>query len=517
MDLKIKNLLALIIIIFVFLALYQNFPRNEVSPDTLPIKGDLDNYVVLSNKRIDLVGGSPITYLELIASIGVTFSNWQRTSLNSTWLEDINQNARQSTWLSGVNIRQIDENSLITVADALELFIKAAHANAQDRLPSNLEYYRESLSQVVSINQNHSSFNYLLNAYTLGLLPFDFNYNDLNANLTKQQTYEILNALVYDHNKHIPVLILEDSHQLEISNYQVPTGTYYAGDQIDFSAEIVNNDNSEVSIWAGISYQNAAGKWHDIPAKHIKVSSKGTENIEFHWQIPDKLMSGHYRFVFSLWDESPGSVNSTRLTYLEAVDLIRIYNKQEDFEFLDFSLWKSSTHKLGRTTFNPNYVKVEDGKLKLIMPAHSFDSGELQSRELMGYGSYEIRMKLPNAPGSITGFFMYKAPDYYFEIDIEIYNQKSGDYFLTTYANGAKRNEYFGVFPFDPTTSFNNYRFDYYPDRLDYFVNDQFIVRFTAGYPHEPMYLMVNSWYPNWVEGGPADRDLEFLAEWIKY
>jgi beta-glucanase (GH16 family) len=96
---------------------------------------------------------------------------------------------------------------------------------------------------------------------------------------------------------------------------------------------------------------------------------------------------------------------------------------------------------LGRTSFSPANATAKDGILTFKIPGNTFESSELQSVNFMGYGSYEIRMKIPDAPGSITGFFMYKAPDYYHEIDIEIYNQKSGDYFLTTYADGDKRKE----------------------------------------------------------------------------
>jgi beta-glucanase (GH16 family) len=71
------------------------------------------------------------------------------------------------------------------------------------------------------------------------------------------------------------------------------------------------------------------------------------------------------------------------------------------------------------------------------------------SKEFYGYGSYAARMKIPNAPSSITGFFLYKAPDYQGEIDIELYNDGSRRIMFTTYAGGARTHTQTTQLPFD--------------------------------------------------------------------
>ena len=47
-------------------------------------------------------------------------------------------------------------------------------------------------------------------------------------------------------------------------------------------------------------------------------------------------------------------------------------------------------------------------------------------------------MKLPHAPTSITGFFLYRAPDLEREIDIEVFNDPTGRVMFTTYSGGRQ-------------------------------------------------------------------------------
>jgi endo-1,3-1,4-beta-glycanase ExoK len=91
--------------------------------------------------------------------------------------------------------------------------------------------------------------------------------------------------------------------------------------------------------------------------------------------------------------------------------------------------------------------------LRIKLPARTLEGGEVLTNEL--HGSYGARMKLPNAPGSITGFFLYKAPDYESEIDIEIYNDSNRRIMFTTYAGGTQTHTKTVSLPFDPTAGFH--------------------------------------------------------------
>ncbi|MEO1816976.1 MAG: family 16 glycosylhydrolase [Acetobacterium sp.] len=184
---------------------------------------------------------------------------------------------------------------------------------------------------------------------------------------------------------------------------------------------------------------------------------------------------------------------------------------------LDPAVFKTSSHRLGQTQFKPENVAVNDGQLMITIPAGTMASGEVSTTALQGYGSYEISMKLPNAPSSITGFFLYAAPDYAQEIDIEIYNQPDGKIMFTSYANGALTQSLTKNLSFDPTADFHHYRIDYQPDTIDFYVDDILLTRFSEGIPHNPMYLMVNAWFPDWLAKRPAPQTQQLLIDWIRY
>ena len=48
-------------------------------------------------------------------------------------------------------------------------------------------------------------------------------------------------------------------------------------------------------------------------------------------------------------------------------------------------------------------------------------------------------MKVANAPSSLTAFFLYKAPDYVSELDIEIFNDTTRRVMFTTYSGAPRR------------------------------------------------------------------------------
>lgn len=109
----------------------------------------------------------------------------------------------------------------------------------------------------------------------------------------------------------------------------------------------------------------------------------------------------------------------------------------DDFDYLDAARWSKGDHTLGRSYLDPTNVSVSGGNLRVAIPARTLEGGEVLTNSLKGYGSYSTRMRLPYAPSSITGFFLYKSPDYESEIDIEVYNDSTRRIMFTTYAGGS--------------------------------------------------------------------------------
>lgn len=155
----------------------------------------------------------------------------------------------------------------------------------------------------------------------------------------------------------------------------------------------------------------------------------------------------------------------------------------ENFDSFDETKWSKDDHNLGCSYLDPNNVNVGGGNLEIKLPADSLNGGEIRSERLYSYGSYSTRMKLPHAPSSITGFFLYEPPDYASEIDIEIYNDSSRKIMFTTYARGKQTHTQRMTLPFDPTSGFHDYRFDYNSNSVCFYVDGRLMKRWKGGIP----------------------------------
>lgn len=190
---------------------------------------------------------------------------------------------------------------------------------------------------------------------------------------------------------------------------------------------------------------------------------------------------------------------------------------RDDFTSLDAQRWSPTGHPLGRSVLDPANVAVADGVLGLLIPAGTVNGAEVQSTALFKYGSYGTRMRLPNAPSSITGFFLYKAPDYRSEIDIEVYNDSSGRMTVSTYSGGAQTHTKTVRLPFDPTAAFHEYWIDYAASGVRFRVDGRSVQAWSRGVPRTGMYLFANAWFPAWLAGQPPSVDTSASIDWIQY
>ena len=189
----------------------------------------------------------------------------------------------------------------------------------------------------------------------------------------------------------------------------------------------------------------------------------------------------------------------------------------DDFDTFDETRWTKGSHKLGRSNLDPANVSVNGGNLGIKLPARTTNGGEISSDALYGQGSYAARMKLPNAPSSITGFFLYEPPDYASEIDIEIYNDTSRKIMFSTYAGGKQTHTQTMTLPFDPTTGFHDYRFDYAPGSVRFYADGVLMKEWTDGLPQTSMHLYANAWFPTWLQGRKPTKDRYVLVDSIRH
>lgn len=189
----------------------------------------------------------------------------------------------------------------------------------------------------------------------------------------------------------------------------------------------------------------------------------------------------------------------------------------DGFDTFDETRWTEGSHKLGRSNLDPANVSVNGGNLEIKLPARTTNGGEIFSEALYGQGSYTARMKLPNAPSSITGFFLYEPPDYASEIDVEIYNDTSRRIMFSTYAGGSQTHTQTMTLPFDPTTGFHDYRFDYAPGSVKFYADGVLMKEWTDGLPQTSMRLYANAWFPTWLDGRKPSKDKYVLVDSISY
>lgn len=187
------------------------------------------------------------------------------------------------------------------------------------------------------------------------------------------------------------------------------------------------------------------------------------------------------------------------------------------FDAFDASRWTKEDHNLGRSYLNPANVDVVDGNARLKIPARTLQGAELRSNELYYRGNYSTRMKLPHAPSSITGFFLYRPPDHEREIDIEIYNDSSRRIMFTTYSGGRQTHTVTKQLPFDPTADYHTYAFRYDEGLARFVVDGNVMQTWKTGVPKGSMYLYTNLWFPNWLDGRKPLLDSYLYVDWTRY
>ena len=283
---------------------------------------------------------------------------------------------------------------------------------------------------------------------------------------------------------------------------------------------VVENAGTESrTLFVGYSVRDTTGEWYDAPSDSVQLDP-GEESDSREFRTEPLEASGYYDSRVSVWSEEPGYDSAAeRLANFEKSSTFRVSSSREYFDApdLDSSRWEATPRDLGRGGLAPENTGIEDGLLRLALPANTLNGGEIESTDLYGPGFYAARIKVPDAPSSITGFFLYEPPDLESEIDIEIYNDPSGKILFTTYADGEQTHTETTNLPFDPTEDFHDYAFFYDEESVTFYVDGEPMQEFKGGLPDERMKLYVNSWFPNWLSGEEFDSDRYAYVDWIEW
>jgi hypothetical protein len=194
----------------------------------------------------------------------------------------------------------------------------------------------------------------------------------------------------------------------------------------------------------------------------------------------------------------------------------------DPFDGFDSSRWVRGDHSLGRSALRPANVGVADGNLDIVLPAGTLEGGEIRSSGLLGPGKYRAVIRVPDAPSSITGFFLYQPPDAASEIDVEVFNDTRGKVLFSTWSGGDPANPVPANtveldLGFDPTAAFHEYGFDFDASRITFLVDGVARQTWDTGIPSAQMSLYVNAWFPRWLAGQAPTSDRHVLVDSISY
>lgn len=183
-------------------------------------------------------------------------------------------------------------------------------------------------------------------------------------------------------------------------------------------------------------------------------------------------------------------------------------------------------------TWRKSNVTFNDGKMQLIIDNDTaptgdipYSGGEFRSREFYGYGRYEVSMKAIKNDGVVSSFFTYTGPsdnNPWDEIDVEILGKDTTKVQFNYFTDSQGNHEYMHDLGFDASDDFHTYAFEWYEDKIIWYVDGVEAHRATENLPVTESKIMMNAWCGKGVDGwlnAFDDTSVPLTAEyqWIKY
>ncbi|EME85748.1 glycoside hydrolase family 16 protein, partial [Pseudocercospora fijiensis CIRAD86] len=141
------------------------------------------------------------------------------------------------------------------------------------------------------------------------------------------------------------------------------------------------------------------------------------------------------------------------------------------------------------------------------------------------FGSFRIGMKMTDVPGTVGAFFFYFNDST--EIDVEILSRENSNKTVNLviqspqsaaqgYASGP---DFINKsLEFEPASGYNEYRFDWLPERVDFYANGQLLTTVTRNVPRNAGKLHISHWSngnPGW-SAGPPEQDAVMVVSYVK-
>jgi len=326
----------------------------------------------------------------------------------------------------------------------------------------------------------------------------------------------------------VPILIagvtasaqLPDSQTVRIVSFHPDTRTLRPGDTARSDLVLRNYGRTTRQVWIGYSILDPDGRWFDIPAHSVTLGPGETSPPQTkEWRVPQDPppAAGTYRVVMAVWTALPGAEGAQRLATADRRDSFRVQWDGGPLIDEPGGVWRASEHRLGRGRMRPEQVVASGEGFRLRLLATRCDGAEVHSIERYSFGEYSARLKTPDAPGSLSAFFLYAdvsgGND---EIDIEINNDGTRQATLTAWVAGRKTRKTVVHLRFDPAAAHHDYTIRWLAKELVVLADGVRISRWSGGYPRRPMRVIASVWWPAWLPCDPPATDRELSAEWIR-
>lgn len=198
------------------------------------------------------------------------------------------------------------------------------------------------------------------------------------------------------------------------------------------------------------------------------------------------------------------------------------FNSRQEFE----SFWNISTWGNDQQQYSKSNVVLDtiNGwvRLKISVSPQGVKPvvAEITSkRNNFFYGSYRASIKFDNIPGGVVGWFVYRTTEDLHEIDVEYLTRDIKNIHLTLHHEQTSVDYKLKPISFDPTTDFHEYRFDWYPDKVIYFIDEQKVDSLTKKVPDAACTIMLNFWSGNiagWGGAAPT-TDTYMYVDYMRY
>jgi endo-1,3-1,4-beta-glycanase ExoK len=179
----------------------------------------------------------------------------------------------------------------------------------------------------------------------------------------------------------------------------------------------------------------------------------------------------------------------------------------DSFDRLDTSRWYLSdgwvNGDIQGCTWSKTNISISKGVLQLVLGKANdrlrpYRCAELRTRTVLGYGTYEARIRSAAGSGLNTAMFTYSGPPQtpvHDELDFEFLGRDTGKTQLNYYTNGKGGHESLPQLGFDASAGFHDYAFVWEPTSVRWYIDGHLVrTESGSGLPKTPGNFFLSLW-----------------------